>query len=341
MNNGFIMLDLEGQHASQDELELMANPKVCGVILFARNYHSFEQLAQLTASLRRVRSELLIAVDQEGGRVQRFKDPFTRIPAMRVLGDCFKQSPIQALEAARSCGWLLASELLAAGVDFSFTPVLDIDTGNSSVIGDRAFGSDHQLVVSLASCLIDGLHEAGMPVVGKHFPGHGSVAADSHLELPVDRRNFKQLEQFDLIPFQRLAPKLDAIMPAYVLYNSVDAVPAGVSKIWLKDILRGQLGFDGLIISDDLSMEGIAGSGDYKTRGKLAIEAGCNILLACNNRAGALELLELERPQSGENDARMKRMLGNTSTNHSVDFKALKNSKRWKMASERIKGLEF
>ena len=335
MNNGFIMLDLEGLEATSEELELVVNPKVCGIILFARNYHSFDQLAALTATLRRLKPELLIAVDQEGGRVQRFKEPFTRIPPMRVLGDCFRRAPVQALQAARSCGWLLASELLSAGVDFSFTPVLDLDTGSSSVIGDRAFDEDDEVVTQLASCLIDGMHEAGMATVGKHFPGHGFVAADSHLELPVDSRDLASLKQSDMKPFQHLVSKLDAIMPAHILYSAVDSVPAGISKIWLKEILRTELGYEGLIISDDLSMEGVAGSGDYQTRGKLALEAGCNMLLACNNRAGAIELLQLDAPPSSSIAYPMQRMLGR----RGVEFSALKNSRRWNIASENIKNI--
>lgn len=329
------MLDLEGLEATPEELELVVNPKVCGVILFARNYRSLGQLTALTETLRKVKPELLIAVDQEGGRVQRFKEPFTRIPAMRTLGDCFQRSPIRALQAARSCGWLLASELLAAGVDFSFTPVLDLDTGNSTVIGDRAFDGDYETVVSLASCLIDGMHEAGMSVVGKHFPGHGSVAADSHLELPVDTRSLDTLRRRDMIPFQRLADKLDAIMPAHVLYSEIDSVPAGISKIWLQQILRKELGFDGLIISDDLSMEGVASSGDYLTRGKLSLAAGCNIILACNNRAGAIELLGLEAGGVSSRH-RPQQLLAKRRLN----FDALKSSKRWKQASEYIGSIE-
>ena len=336
MNNGFIMLDLEGLEATSLELTLIANPKVCGVILFARNYQSFEQVSALTASLRAVKPELLIAVDQEGGRVQRFKDPFTRIPPMRALGEHFQRQPIQALQAARSCGWLLASELLAAGVDFSFTPVLDLDTGNSSVIGDRAFAEDHNLVTELASCLIDGIHEAGMAVVGKHFPGHGSVAADSHLELPVDSRSLATLKSSDMIPFQRLASKLDSVMPAHVLYNAVDSVPAGISEIWLKQILRTEIGFTGLIISDDLSMEGIAGSGDYQARGKLALAAGCDIVLACNNREGALDLLGLDAGSVSDR-CDLQQMRGR----FGIDFNALKNSQRWKIALQNIKNIEF
>jgi beta-N-acetylhexosaminidase len=330
------MLDLVGLEATPEELELVANPKVCGVILFARNYQSLEQLTALTASLRQLKPDLLISVDQEGGRVQRFKSPFTRIPPMSALGEYFQRAPIQALQSARSCGWLLASELLAAGVDFSFTPVLDLDTGNSTVIGDRAFDGDYEIVTSLASCLIDGMHEAGMSVVGKHFPGHGSVAADSHLELPVDTRDLATLKALDMIPFQRLLPKLDAIMPAHVLYNAVDSVPAGISEIWLKQILRTELGFKGLIISDDLSMEGVATSGDYCTRGRLSLAAGCNIILACNNRARAVELLELD-VDTGPARYQPQQMLGK----RRLDFATLTSSKRWKTALQNIKNLEL
>jgi beta-N-acetylhexosaminidase len=255
---------------------------------------------------------------------------------MRVLGDCFQREPIKALQAARSCGWLLASELLAVGVDFSFAPVLDLDTGNSSVIGDRAFDGDPGVVSILASCLIDGMHEAGMSVVGKHFPGHGSVTADSHLELPVDTRGLEVMMEQDMIPFGRLAAKLDAVMPAHVLYSAVDSVPAGISSVWLQEILRAKLGFEGLIISDDLSMEGIAGSGDYYTRGQKSLEAGCDILLACNNRAGVRELLKLPVNNQAAIQSQLHRMLGK----QVFEFNTLKNTERWNIALKTIKALE-
>ena len=255
---GPVILDVAGIELTADDRKRLAHPMVGGVILFARNYESPPQLAQLTRDIRVQRQPpLLIAVDQEGGRVQRFRDGFTALPAMRELGAVWDSDPAQAKRLAQSVGYVLATELRAHGVDLSFTPVLDVDHGNSSVIGDRAFHSSPNAITELALGLIHGLALGGMSSVGKHFPGHGHVTADSHREIPVDARPYAAIEASDLQPFRRLIENgLGGIMPAHVVYPDVDTKPAGFSEIWLKQILRQRLGFDGIIFSDDLSMEG-------------------------------------------------------------------------------------
>lgn len=292
MTHGPIMLDLEGYELTSDERELIVHPLVGGIILFARNYRDPSQLEYLTRSIRELRPEILIAVDHEGGRVQRFRDGFTRIPPMARLGELFMKDPESALELAWDTGWLMASELLAYGLDFTFAPVLDLDYGNSEVIGDRAFSGRPEIVTRLADALIEGLHEAGMPAIGKHFPGHGYVAADSHVDLPVDVRPFSEIDESCLKPFTALCPLLDGVMPAHVIYEKVAPEPAGFSPYWLKDILRRQLGFKGVIFSDDLGMAGAAATGDYSARAHAALGAGCDMVLVCNDRDGALQVID-------------------------------------------------
>jgi len=290
---GPVMLDLAGTELSAAEGALLRHPLVGGVILFSRNYRSPQQLCDLTAAIRRLRRpELLIAVDHEGGRVQRFQEGFSRLPPMRRLGEAWDRDRAAALAAAREIAYVLASELLACGVDFSFTPVLDVDFGESGVIGDRAFHSDPEAIAQLAAALIAGLREAGMPGVGKHFPGHGHVRADSHLALPVDERSYAEIEAADLVPYKALIEQgLSAVMPAHVIYPKIDAQPAGFSSKWLRQILRAELGFDGMIFSDDLSMEGASTAGGVVQRGRAALAAGCDMVLVCNAPESARELL--------------------------------------------------
>lgn len=292
---GPVMLDLPGTELSAEDRELLRHPAVGGVILFARNYRDPPQLAALTAAIRAVRQPpLLIAVDQEGGRVQRFRSGFQRLPPAGYYASLYPQSPPAARQAAQSLGWLMAAELQAVGVDFSFAPVLDVDCGISSVIGDRAFGQQAQVVSDLSAAWMQGVRLAGMASVGKHFPGHGGVSADSHLALPRDERSFGQLWQDDLAPFRHLIGMgLEAVMPAHVVYPCVDEeMPAGFSRRWLQDILRGQLGFQGAVFSDALDMAAAAVAGDFVDRAKAALAAGCNQLLVCNNRPAALAVVD-------------------------------------------------
>jgi beta-N-acetylhexosaminidase len=290
---GPVMLDLAGTELSAAEGALLRHPLVGGVILFSRNYRSPQQLCELTAAIRSLRRpELLIAVDHEGGRVQRFREGFSPLPPMRRLGDAWDGDRAAALAAAREIGYVLASELLACGVDFSFTPVLDVDFGASGVIGDRAFHSDAEAIAQLSAALIAGLREAGMANVGKHFPGHGHVRADSHIAVPVDERRYAEIEAADLVPYKALIGKgLSAVMPAHVIYPCVDAHPAGFSPKWLRQILRAQLGFDGMIFSDDLSMEGASVAGGVVERAHAALAAGCDMVLVCNAPEAAAQVL--------------------------------------------------
>lgn len=297
---GPLMIDVAGCTLSDEERARLRHPLVGGVILFARNYSGSEQLAALTAEIRALRDPaLVIAVDHEGGRVQRFRsDGFTRLPAMRTLGQMWARDHLVALESARCTGYVLAAELLAHGVDLSFTPVLDLDYGVSRAIGNRAFHRDPLVVAKLAQALIAGMAEAGMGCVGKHFPGHGYVEADSHHALPVDPRPFEAIWEEDIAPYRhRLGRQLAGVMPAHVVYPQVDPQPAGFSAFWLKTVLRERLGFTGVIFSDDLNMEGASVAGDIVGRACAASAAGCDMLLVCNRPDLAAELLAGWAPQ--------------------------------------------
>jgi beta-N-acetylhexosaminidase len=290
---GQLMLDIQGLDLSTEDADLLAHPQVGGLILFSRNFRSIDQLGALIAQVRALKPQCLIAVDHEGGRVQRFRSPFTHIPAMARLGEQYRQAPEQALVTARQWGWLMASELRVLDVDFSFAPVLDRDCGVSDVIGDRAFAAATDAIVALAGAFVSGMHRAGMAATGKHFPGHGAVREDSHHELPVDPRTAAEIRTGDMGVFaQLIAQGLDAIMPAHVVYPAIDTQPAGFSSVWLQQILRQELGFDGCIFSDDLSMAGAAGVGSFAERAQAALAAGCDMILVCNHRPGALEVLD-------------------------------------------------
>ena len=289
---GPVMIDCRSLSLQQDERDMLAHPLTGGVILFTRNYESVDQLKVLIQDIREAAGKpLIIAVDHEGGRVQRFRPGFTRLPAMgQILQLTDSDNDADALSYA--CGVIMAYELKQLDIDISFAPVLDIN-GVSNVIGDRGFSPNPALVSRLAGCLIDGMHAIGMPSTGKHFPGHGSVVADSHIDTPVDERDLQTIQQQDLLPFADLIArqKIDAMMPAHVRFAAIDDKPAGFSPYWLQTILRGKLGFDGVIFSDDLSMEGAAVAGTYPERAEQALAAGCDMVLACNNTNGALAIL--------------------------------------------------
>jgi beta-N-acetylhexosaminidase len=278
-----VVLDIAGTTLTAADRRRLKHPLVGGLILFARNWESRAQLTALTAAIKKVRPDVLICVDHEGGRVQRFRsDGFTHLPPMRVLGELWMRDALAATDAATACGHVLGAELRACGVDLSFTPVLDLDHGESSVIGDRAFHRDARVVTMLAKSLMHGLLLAGMANCGKHFPGHGYVKADSHLALPVDKRSLKAILADDAKPYDWLSTSLSSVMPAHVVYPKVDAQPAGFSERWLRQILRGDLGFQGLIFSDDLSMEGAKVAGSAVDGALAALNAGCDMVLLCN-----------------------------------------------------------
>ncbi len=301
MNPGPITLDVVGLELNAEDRRRILDPLTGGVILFGRNFSNRKQLTNLTAEIKELRADILISIDHEGGRVQRCRtDGFTHLPAMRKLGELWSaknksdhaaESAALSMTAATACGYILATELRACGVDFSFTPVLDLDFGRSGVIGDRSFSCDPQIVFALAKSLNEGLRLAGMANCGKHFPGHGWAEADSHVAIPVDDRSLAEILNDDAKPYEWLDLSLAAVMPAHVIYPKVDELPAGFSKIWLHSVLRQELGFEGVIFSDDLSMEGASVAGSVVKGAELALEAGCDAVLICNRPDLADQLL--------------------------------------------------
>lgn len=321
---GPVMIDVEGTELTEEDRTILRHPQVGGLIFFARNYQDRPQLEALVAQIRDVRPEILLAVDQEGGRVQRFRDFFTRIPSMQALS---AQADLQQLQ---DVGWLLAAELLAVGLDFSFAPVLDADDDFCRIVGDRSFAKDPLLLAEKARPFMAGMHEAGMATTGKHFPGHGQVLEDSHEELPVDQRQLEQVLSSDCKPFETCiaAGELEAVMPAHIRFANVDENPVGFSRYWLQEILRKRLGFDGVIFSDDLTMEGAGAAGGYAERIRAAMQAGCDMGVVCNNRQGAIEVLDalggfVPDPASSK---RMERMRGRPQIG---SWQALEQSPRW------------
>ena len=328
MTLGPLMIDLKGVAIEPDERDLLLHPLVGGVILFSRNYESPDQLGRLVAELHGLRSPaLLVGVDHEGGRVQRFRDGFTRLPPIRAIGRRHAQDPEKGVALARELGWLMAAELRACGVDLSFAPCVDLDYGLSEVIGDRAFHRRAERVAELAVAYMFGMREAGMAATAKHFPGHGAVRADSHVALPVDRRELADLEA-DLMPYRRLiANGLLAVMAAHVVFPAVDERPASLSRRWIHGELRGTLGFRGAVFTDDLSMKGAAASGSIVERASLALGAGCDMLPVCNDR-GAVEVLldGLRAEPDPLRELRLVRLHGRMAP----EREALRSAQRWR-----------
>ena len=286
------MTDFDGLELDSVDREILSHPLVGGVILFSRNYANPEQIRAVTNELHALRSpKLLIAVDHEGGRVQRFRNGFTELPAAATIGKVYDDDPAAGLAFAEQCGWLMATELRSVGVDFSFAPVLDLGNPASRIIDDRAFHKDPYCVARIAHAYVKGMHSAGMAAVGKHFPGHGTVVADSHVELPVDNRSYYDIANSDLITFRLLAPDIEGVMPAHIVYPAVDNEPAGFSSVWVKSVLRQELDFQGIVFSDDLNMAGASEVGGIDERASVAIAAGCDVILLCNDRPGTEQLL--------------------------------------------------
>ena len=336
MSLGPVMLDLQGVELTTEDIEILRHPLVGGVILFTRNYANLEQLTRLVESIHAVRDpHLLVGVDHEGGRVQRFREGFTLLPAARRIGHVFDHNHHKAKELALNTGWLMASELRSVGIDFSFAPVLDIDCDMCDVIGDRAFHHDPETVYELSHAYIKGMNQAGMAAVGKHFPGHGAVREDSHVAIPIDDRDYDTIYQQDIHPYRKLVrDNLAAVMPAHVIYSKVDPKPAGFSRRWLQHILRQQLQFQGVIFSDDLNMHGASVAGErFTDRADAAINAGCDIILVCNNRPGAIDILDnYQYADNPVTHARIARMHGR----HVITRLELNASERWHLAVQQI-----
>ena len=337
MSLGPLMVDIAGTELTAGDVRVLTHPLVGSVLLFTRNYQNPEQVTALTAAIRALRTpHLLIAVDHEGGRVQRFREGFTRLPAMRLLGRRYDEDKRDALGLAQSVGWLLAAELRNVGVDFSFAPCIDLDYGVSEIIGDRAFHSDPDAVAALAVALLSGMREAGMAAVAKHFPGHGAVVADSHVALPVDRREYADLEA-DIRPYRPLIDNnVAGIMAAHVVFPAVDALPASLSHRWITGVLRGELGFHGCVFADDLTMAGAAAFGDVQARAELALAAGCDVLPICNDRHSVEFVLKAfgNRAVAAASQARMVRMRA-----RGEERTVLRDSLRWQETASRIAGL--
>lgn len=331
---GPVMVDLEGIELSATERELLRHPGIGGVILFSRNYLDRDQLKSLIAEIHVLRTpSLIIGVDHEGGRIQRFREGFTPLPPARAIGRLYDIAPREARVLAAAAAYVMARELRAVGVDFSFAPVLDLDWGVSAVIGNRAFHDDPDIVADLARHYILGLRRAGMAAVGKHFPGHGAVAEDSHTALPIDERDLSALMAKDLVPFGRLIDAgLMGIMPAHVVYAKADSHPAGFSPFWLKHMLRKVLKFQGAIFSDDLSMAAAMTGGDMVARVRLALEAGCDMVLVCRHSQVESVLESLE----GYSDSALPARLASFQASNMASTEPLEQDRRWQTARARL-----
>ncbi len=332
---GRLMLDLKGVSLDRDERLQLQNPQVGGVILFSRNIQSRDQICDLVAEIRACSKSLLVAVDQEGGRVQRLREGFTAIPSMQAIGNLIVRSPEEGLDLSKDLGWLMASEVIACGLDLSFAPVLDVDRDTSCIIGDRSFSDQPEIVISAAEAFIKGMHDAGMAATGKHFPGHGGIVADSHLEAPVDDRSWNTLYARDIQPFAKLSKMLDAVMPAHITFPSVDPDSVGFSSFWLNDVLRGKLGFEGIIFSDDLTMKGADIAGGYVDKAKLALKAGCDMILVCNCPQGAVEVLSYMESANISQSSKLASMVAK----RSISWSDLEGSSRRLAISQKVAAL--
>ena len=340
MANAMVMADVAGHTLDDSDVALLKSPEIGGMILFARNVDTPEQVRTLTDNMRSINPNILIAVDQEGGRVARFRQGFSPLPAMGKLGKLYDEDPQTALARAYDCGYLMAWEVLAVGVDFSFAPVLDID-GVSLVIGDRAFHADPEAIIALSRQFMAGMKAAGMATTGKHFPGHGSIAPDSHVADAIDDRSFDEIFDHDTQTFVQTLDQLDALMPAHVIFSQVDDKPAGFSKVWLGQIIRDQLGFDGLLFSDDLSMKAAHVAGDVDARVVAAIEAGCDMALVCNDRQGALMAIEAVKPLPEQPQHRFDRMKGNIPAWQGSLYDTCLQFDGWQAARARVQATFF
>jgi len=332
---GPLMLDVSGYELTHEEIDMLDHPLVGGLILFSRNYHDQKQLSDLVRHTRSVtRNDILIATDHEGGRVQRFREGFSKIPAMGSIAQQTNENTQQSGYLCEQFGWLMAAELLAFDLDISFAPVLDIH-GISAVIGDRSFHQQPQIIVQLASEFIKGMHRAGMRATGKHFPGHGNVLEDSHIAMPVDKRSREDIFALDMAIFKAIHKQglLDAVMPAHVIYPDVDDLPAGFSQQWIKQILRQELNFDGVVFSDDLSMQGAVQMGNIVERAELAITAGCDMVLVCNDPKGAAKVIDGLPTDMGlqtNSLSRIKRLRKTAG----LDFSRLQKTQDYQVASK-------
>lgn len=337
---GPVITDLQGTTLSAEERQLLRHPYLGGIILFARNYQGPEQLESLVKQIRDVRSELLVCVDQEGGRVQRFKAGFTRLPPLQSLGRIYCENSSKGLVAAHKCAWLMAAELRAVDVDLSFAPVVDLDHQFSDVIGDRAFSSDADTTIPLAKAYIRGMADAGMCATLKHFPGHGAIKADSHHSAAIDSRSFDSVESTDMRPFIELLPDAAAVMPAHIRYPLVDERCVGFSSFWLQQILRQKLAFDGVIFSDDLSMEGASVEGDHCARANAAIEAGCDAVLVCNAPQQARRVLQALGDRKAPISGVLHRLKPTPIWGTYTSLAALQSSAIWSEAARIVSAIE-
>ncbi len=340
MSLGPVMLDLVGITITSEEREMLLHPQTGGVILFSRNYESPEQISALIDEIHNCRlPRLLVAVDHEGGRVQRFLDGFTHIPAAGIIGQLYTKDKQLAMQLAQDCGWLMAAECRGVGIDMSFAPVLDMDIGVSRVIGDRAYHGKSSIISELALEYMKGMERAGMAATGKHFPGHGSVKEDSHVDQPVDKRSLDAIMTDDIVPFKNMiAQGLSAIMPAHVIYPQIDNKPAGYSSIWLQQILRQQLNFEGVIFSDDLSMNAAGVSIEFSEKAEQALTAGCDMVLVCNHSKAAQEVLaSLEGYENKASQERLLSMQGQGDVNR----QQLMASQQWHDVVQRLNALSI